>query len=91
MYADETVIYIAGKNIQSIESALKKELESISRYFNNNQLVINMNIGKTEVMLFGTPKRIATQPRSLQVKYKNQLIHNTNSYTYLGHIYLIKT
>lgn len=45
-----------------------------------------MNIGKTEVMLFGTSKRISSQPRPLQVKYRDLIINNTNSYTYLGHV-----
>jgi len=84
MYADDTVIYCSGKDVSSIEKALTNDLTRISTYFNTNELIINMNVGKTEVMLFGTAKRVATQP-CLNVMYNLQTVNNTNSYTYLGH------
>ena len=85
MYADDTVIYCSGNDTEIIEETLTRELKRIATYFNNNELIINMNIGKTEVMLLGTAKRIAAQPRPLDVKYNGKMVNNTNSYNYLGH------
>ena len=58
-YADDTVIYFPGKDIETIERALSQDLELIAEYFNQNELVINLK-GKTE-MLFGTGKGLSTQ------------------------------
>ena len=35
-------------------------------------------------MLFGTEKRLATAPKSLEVEYKDNVINATTSYKYLG-------
>ena len=35
-------------------------------------------------MLFGTAKRLATAPKSLELKYKVKIINATTSYKYLG-------
>ena len=85
MYADDTVITYRGKSITTIEVNLTDELKRIEKYLVDNELIINMNVGKTEVMLFGTAKRIAAQPRPLEVRFKEETVNNTNSYTYLGH------
>ena len=85
MNADDTVIYCAGKDIETIENVLTKELEQVARYFDENQLVINLKKGKTEVMLFGTAKRRSLQNRQLNITYRGVPINNTNEYTYLGY------
>ena len=85
MYADDTVIYCAGKDIESIENVLTKELEHVARYFDENELVINLKKGKTEVMLFGTAKRRSLQNRQLNITYRDAPINNSNEYTYLGY------
>ena len=54
MYTDDTVIYVAEKDVSIIESKLNREMEIISNYFRSNELIINLKKGKTEVMLFGT-------------------------------------
>ena len=41
-YADDTVIYVPGKDIETIERALSQDLELIAEYFNQNELVINL-------------------------------------------------
>ena len=85
MYADDTVIYRAGKDIETIENVLTKELELVARYFDENQLVINLKKDKTEVMLFGTAKRHSLQNRQLNITCRGVPINNTNEYTYLGY------
>ncbi len=78
MYADDTVIYCAGKDIECIENVLTRELEHVARYFDENELVINLKKGKTEVMLFGTAKRRSLQNRQLNITYRDAPINNSN-------------
>ena len=61
MYANDSVIYTAGKSVECIERILSNDLKHIAKYFDENELIINLNKGKTEVMLFGTAKRISLQ------------------------------
>ena len=86
MYADDTVIYCAGKDTEIIKNALTQDLaEYVARYFDENELVINLKKGKTEVMLFGTAERLSLQNHQLNVKYQGVPINNTDDYIYLGH------
>ena len=48
------------------------------------ELILNLKKGKTEAMLFGTAKRLATIAESFEVKYKEKSINVTTSYKYLG-------
>ena len=86
MYADDSVIYSAGKNVEEIEKTLTNDLKFIADYVDENELIINLKKGKTEAMLFGTTKRISLQNRQLQINYRNTPINNTERYTYLGYI-----
>ena len=81
MYADDTVIYCAGKSIQTIEMKLTKDFKYVARYFDENELVINLKKGKTEVMLFGTAKRLSLHNRKLDLKFHGVSINNTETYT----------
>ena len=60
-YADDTVLYVAGKEIDSIENKLSKDMENLSRWLSSNELILNLKKGKTESILFGTAQRIAKQ------------------------------
>ena len=59
---------------------------ALHNYLETNELIINLKKGKTECMLFGTAKRIATLPkvRELKIYYNGTLINSTTSYKYLG-------
>ena len=61
-FADDTVVYIHGKTKDIAESQLNEDqLVKIimSTYFKTNQLIINLNKGKTETMIFGTSSRLS--------------------------------
>ena len=76
MYADDTVIYVSHKEKFIIEEYLNYDLEVICKYFNQNELIINLKKGKTESMLFGTAKRIRkSEGDLLNIKYKEKLIY----------------
>ena len=83
-YADDTVIYFGHQDFIVIEKNLSDDLDNLSSWFNENELMLNMKRGKTELLLFGTPQRLAKTPRDLNVNYNQQRIHVTKSYKYLG-------
>ena len=88
-FADDTVIYLSSKSINEIEDNLNEDLASISTYLSSNDLVINLKKGKTECMLLGTSKRIATvasDSRDLNLFCNGTKINCTQSYKYLGTI-----
>ena len=56
----------------------------IYEYLSENELILNTKKGKTEVMLFGTAKRLAKNERNLEVLYNNVVLNQTIQYKYLG-------
>ena len=82
-FADDTVVYYAHESSLEIEKVLNDELKQILKYFNDNDLVLNTNKGKTEVMLFGTQRRLSKHS-DLDLYLGFSKINNTNTYKYLG-------
>ena len=83
-YADDTVIYIADKDLYIVQSNLNRDIESLAEFFDLNQLIINLKKGKTECMLFGTAKRMKDQ--QLQLLYRGVKVNFVTLYKYLGNI-----
>ena len=67
IYADDTVIYVPGKDVFIIESGLTDDMNRIENWCAQNELILNLKRGKNEAMLFGTSKRLVTQPENLNV------------------------
>ena len=44
---------------------LSYDMDIIAEYLEKNELIMNLEEGKTEVMLFGTAKRLSLQSRKL--------------------------
>ena len=82
MYADDTVIFTPGKTQKELETNLTTDFKRVADWMESNELMLNMNKGKTECMLFGTSKR--TKDKFLNVEYRRQKISYTDSYKYLG-------
>lgn len=83
-YADDTVIYIADRDIEEINRKLSEDMEFINKWLDENDLILNLNKGKTESLLFGTAQRIKRTDGTLNIKYKHSTVHTTNEYKYLG-------
>ena len=60
-YADDTVIYVAVRDMTVIKTKLSKDMDSIADWFDENGYVVNLKKGKTESLLFGTSQRITKQ------------------------------
>ena len=56
----------------------------LPKWLQENELVLNLKKGKTEVMLFGTKKHLHQQEPEIEINYQSQPINTTNSYKYLG-------
>lgn len=56
-YADDSVIFTSSKDLDNIEHNLSEDINSLASWFRDNELIINLKKGKTEVILFGTAKR----------------------------------
>ena len=83
-YADDTVIYFADKVSKSIHSHLTEDMDLISNWLKENELIINMKEGKTEALVFGTAKRLSMQTESFKVYQGSNAIRNTDEYKNLG-------
>jgi len=82
MYADDTVLFVSAKSIVDIEKLLTEDFVRVTEWLESNELIINMNKGKTECMLFGTRQRL--NGKELNIEHKNKIISKTERYKYLG-------
>ena len=84
IYADDTVIFFANKDPTAIENQLNKDMENVKNYCFTNKLIINTKKGKTEVMLFGTSKRLKSSGKKLEITFSGKKINFVSNYKYLG-------
>jgi hypothetical protein len=82
MYADDTTLSINGKNIFEIEATLNEDLNSVSMWCTNNNMVINYT--KTTCMLIGTKHRKAMMEKEFNIYIGNENIQNVNIQKLLG-------
>ena len=84
-YADDTVIYVAGKDLFIIESRMSSDMQRLSDWCKDNELFLNLGKGKTEAMLFGTAPTLRKQNTQMYISYDNfKNVNITTSYKYLG-------
>ena len=83
LYADDSVLYVAGKTCDVIEKKLNNDLEQIANWFIQNNLVVNLKKKKTEYVLYGTHQR-TSQSKPMEVKINQTKITESDVYEYLG-------
>ena len=84
-YADDTVIFTSSNDIDAIQDSLSQDLDNLFNWFRDNELVFNLKKGKTEVMLFGTGKRLnLLQGCQVKLSVNGAPINTTTCYKYLG-------
>jgi len=83
LYADDTAIFFAHKDISTIKSTLQSEFNSLCDWFRNNDLILN--IKKTKFMLFGSNKRLLkVDQASCKLLSNDTHIKKAKSSRYLG-------
>ena len=83
-HVDDTIIFCENGRLPTIEHQLDEDLKNLSRWFKENELLINLKPSKTELLLFGTSQHIAKTNKNFEVKFNNQYINERKSYKYLG-------
>ncbi|PFX12690.1 putative RNA-directed DNA polymerase from transposon BS [Stylophora pistillata] len=84
LYADDTALFFAGRNIQTIQSTLQEDLNAVDEWFSLNRLLVNYD--KTNVMLFGSKQRLA-RSQGLSLFLFGNLLELSNTVKYLGLIF----
>jgi hypothetical protein len=79
MYADDTSILISNNCYEKLNRNFNKVLYNTLRWFQNSQLVLNME--KTKIVKF-TPENLSYS--SLHITFAEQLPVKTNAVTFLG-------
>ena len=59
-------------------------MKNVKNYCFTNELIINTKKGKTEVMLFGTSKRLESSGKKLGITFSSKQINLVSNYKYLG-------
>ena len=77
-YADDSNLFLNGKNFERIESILNSELQEIVKWLKINKLSLNVN--KTQCMVF-TRKR---EKRKVNIKIEDQNIEQVSKTNFLG-------
>ena len=72
MYANDIELFASMESKEEIESNLNHDMQNLLSHFRENELIINLEPGKTEIMLFGTAKRLNTIVEKIEVSYSQQ-------------------
>lgn len=78
LFADDTNIFISGKNLVELEGILNEELNNLVEWLHCNRL--SLNISKTHYMIFSK----MPIDRSLKILISNQVIQRVKSTKFLG-------
>ena len=81
LYADDSAIFVADKNIFTVETLLQRELEVVSDSLIDNKL--SLHLDKTESILFGSKPRLRSQS-NLKIECKGSVIEPKDNVKYLG-------
>ena len=90
LFADDTTLFIAGKNLSNLTAALESDLKQISEWLEHNRLLLN--VGKSNAMIFKWKyqRKIDLLNTNLdshfkpEIKCNNETIPFVNKFTLLG-------
>ena len=80
MFADDSNMFLSGKNLREIEIRANSALEQIKKWLQVNRL--SLNIDKTNYMIFTTKARKKEQ--NLNIKINDKTISEVNTCKFLG-------
>ena len=82
MYADDTHLTFASDDMDTVELALNRDLESVNRWFIANKLTLNTT--KTEFMLIGSRQKLKTISRFPSLSINDNPIDQVTTTKSLG-------
>ena len=74
LYADDTAMYYAHKDPKTIQEILGNQCNDINNWLGDNNLYLNLNKGKTEFVLFGTPQRLS-KAEKIEISINKSAVH----------------
>ena len=83
MYADNTISINSASSSKLIKETLNHEDNTLFDWFNDNNLILNLKRSKTELVIYGTARNLATQTECNVELKGSKIIHETQ-YEYLG-------
>ncbi len=81
LYADDTVIYVSGKNHSITQDTLTLELDSVANWLSQNNLILKE--GKTDFILFGTHQKLRVMDK-IVIVINHIPVNEAKIYKYLG-------
>jgi len=82
-YADDALIYVSGNNLKEAEKQLQQCIDAVEYWYTENKLKVNAR--KTEVMIFGTPQKIAKiNVENFCIKFGAIKLKVVKEFKYLG-------
>ena len=63
-YTDDNVIYYASSDSKLMESTINKDISELAGWFQAYLLVLNLDKGKTEFVLYGTTPSLKGAPEA---------------------------
>lgn len=82
LYADDTVLYVSGNNLDIVQAKLQKILDQFVMWSHMNKLTLNTQ--KTKTMTFFPSRNKDSNYVTLSVG--NYMLDNVSSYKYLGYL-----
>jgi hypothetical protein len=80
LFADDTTIYVSGRNIKELYKLINEDIASLAEWFKVNKL--SLNISKTHHVLFSKVKDINTE--IYELKLDNNVISRVKCVKFLG-------
>ncbi|MFZ2539325.1 MAG: reverse transcriptase family protein, partial [Oscillospiraceae bacterium] len=77
MFADDTNLFLSGKNLQTLEHQLIMELNKVSEWFNTN--LLSLNIKKTSYIMFSHRRNL-----TINIFFANTIINKVDDTKFLG-------
>ncbi len=74
LYADDIVVFTSSKKQETIEENLNSDLSNLAAWFYENNLVVNLKKRKTEVILYGTSKKLS-KAEKMEIKMRNEPVN----------------
>ena len=81
LYADDTALYIRGRNLDVLEDRLQSDLNRFSLWCRQNALTVNVK--KTKYVLYGT-SQLLKRARNLKIYIGDSMLDREHYYKYLG-------
>lgn len=82
LFADDTMLYITGKNIKDMVNTMNNELENVYKWLCDNNLKVN--IDKCKCMVLGKKYKLKTSDNRYAIKINNEVIERVSEIKYLG-------